>query len=158
MYLFDFVFLLLSLLSTSLAVPVSTYWPGEVTNSSTTLGTTVAHGSCGVHIRQEMAYRFDANARIGVIRGYILDANHVEIGKLKRTMYGGFRPSVIEFHSRLDNVLLIEPGRLVQFELGNDVWNSTGGRCSVGEWDQATEVWGLVWRRTRRDMDCGFEC
>lgn len=105
-----------------------------------------------------MSDHFNANAPTGDISGYILDANHVEIGKLKRTFYGGFRESVIEFHSRLDDVLLVEPGRFVLFELGLDAWNSSGWRCSVGMWDQAPEVFGVIWRRTRRDMDCGFEC
>lgn len=158
MHLFDFVFLRLALLSSSLATPLSTYRPGEVTNSTTTPGTTVAHGSCGVHIRQEMSHEFDVDAPTGDVLGYILDANHVEIGKLQKTLYGGFRPSVIEFHSRLDNVLLIQPGRFVLFQLGHDVWSSMDGRCSVGRWDQAPLFLGIVWRRTRRDMDCGFEC
>jgi len=157
MYIFGFIFFLLALLSPSLPLPLSTYRPGEVTNSSTTPGTTIMHGRCGVHITHRMTGVWDPVLALqGSITGYILDANHTEIGKLSKRYYN-IRHQVVEFHSRLDDVLCIAPGGTVQFELGGHSWNSTDGRCSVGNWKRY-EFWGNKWAYPRRDMDCGFAC
>ena len=159
MYVFSLFSVFLTTLASSLAAPLSSYRPGEVAPSTTVDGTTVTHGRCDIHIRQRlrMPY-FDEEATPGIIDGYILDNNRTEIGKLESTWYGmQNEPAVVEFYSRLDGVLLIEPGRMLNFSLGEDNWHSTDDRCNVGKWNRLT-WYGLEWKRATRHMDCGFDC
>ncbi|MCJ1249254.1 hypothetical protein MMC30_006477 [Trapelia coarctata] len=157
MYVFGFIFFFLALLVPSLALPIATYRPGEVTNSTTTPGTTIVHGRCGVHITHYMTGPWDPEAHFGKVKGYILDNDHNEIGKMSNRWYGIWDKYDIEFHSRLDGVLYIDGGATMGFFLGQDKWNSTDERCSVGGWKRY-EYFGKKWWYPTREMDCGFAC